>query len=145
MDVFCVFQFCNRTLCGTNFKSTEQRHIGRILRGNQILLSKLQKVPSHEIPSDPRQVITGRDQESHEGEKNSKNCQRPKRVGRVRMCNLQSAKNCASAETSLATVHARAQEIKKSIARPRCRLYTPPNACAQISCTCVWVCLVSLI
>lgn len=32
---------------------------------------------------------------------------------RVRMCNLQSAKDCASVETSLATVHARAQEIKK--------------------------------
>jgi len=33
---------------------------------------------------------------------------------RVRMCNLQSAKNCASVETSLATVHARAQEMRKS-------------------------------
>ena len=33
---------------------------------------------------------------------------------RVRMCNLQSAKDCASVETSLATVHARAQEIKNS-------------------------------
>ena len=33
---------------------------------------------------------------------------------RVRMCNLQSAKDCASVKTSLATVHARAQEIKKS-------------------------------
>lgn len=31
---------------------------------------------------------------------------------RVRMCNLQSAKDCASVKTSLATVHARAQEIK---------------------------------
>ena len=29
---------------------------------------------------------------------------------RVRMCNLQSAKDCASVKTSLATVHARAQE-----------------------------------
>lgn len=29
---------------------------------------------------------------------------------RVRMCNLQSAKDCASVETSLATVRARAQE-----------------------------------
>jgi hypothetical protein len=34
---------------------------------------------------------------------------------RVRMCNLQSAKNCASVETSLATVHARAQEMKNPI------------------------------
>ena len=32
---------------------------------------------------------------------------------RVRMCNLQSAKDCASVKTSLATVHARAQEIGK--------------------------------
>ena len=31
---------------------------------------------------------------------------------RVRMCNLQSAKDCASVKTSLATVRARAQEIK---------------------------------
>ena len=31
----------------------------------------------------------------------------------VRMCNLQSAKNCASVKTSLATVHARAQEMGK--------------------------------
>ncbi|KIL61803.1 hypothetical protein M378DRAFT_816938 [Amanita muscaria Koide BX008] len=31
---------------------------------------------------------------------------------RVRMCNLQSAKDCASVKTSLATVHARAQEMK---------------------------------
>ena len=30
---------------------------------------------------------------------------------RVRMCNLQSAKDCASVKTSLATVHARAQEM----------------------------------
>ena len=29
---------------------------------------------------------------------------------RVRMCNLQSAKDCASVKTSLATVRARAQE-----------------------------------
>jgi hypothetical protein len=29
------------------------------------------------------------------------------------MCNLQSAKNCASVGTSLATVHARAQEMGK--------------------------------
>lgn len=33
---------------------------------------------------------------------------------RVRMCNLQSAKDCASVKTSLATVHARAQEMGKS-------------------------------
>jgi hypothetical protein len=32
---------------------------------------------------------------------------------RVRMCNLQSAKDCASVKTSLATVHARAQEMGK--------------------------------
>ncbi|KZT24392.1 hypothetical protein NEOLEDRAFT_1067731, partial [Neolentinus lepideus HHB14362 ss-1] len=31
--------------------------------------------------------------------------------GRVRMFNLQSAKDCASVRTSLATVHARAQEM----------------------------------
>ena len=31
---------------------------------------------------------------------------------RVRMCNLQSAKDCASVKTSLATVRARAQEMK---------------------------------
>ena len=34
---------------------------------------------------------------------------------RVRMCNLQSAKDCASVKTSLATVHARAQEMGKKI------------------------------
>jgi hypothetical protein len=33
-------------------------------------------------------------------------------IRRVRMCNLQSAKDCASVETSLATVHARAQEMR---------------------------------
>jgi hypothetical protein len=32
---------------------------------------------------------------------------------RVRMCNLQSAKDCASVKTSLATVHALAQEMGK--------------------------------
>ena len=32
---------------------------------------------------------------------------------RVRMCNLQSAKDCASVKTSLATVRARAQEWGK--------------------------------
>ncbi|KZT21385.1 hypothetical protein NEOLEDRAFT_1073553, partial [Neolentinus lepideus HHB14362 ss-1] len=37
--------------------------------------------------------------------------------GRVRMCNLQSAKDCASVKTSLATVHARAQEMKSFIRR----------------------------
>jgi len=31
------------------------------------------------------------------------------------MCNLQSAKDCASVKTSLATVHARAQEMGKTV------------------------------
>jgi hypothetical protein len=31
------------------------------------------------------------------------------------MCNLQSAKDCASVKTSLATVHARAQEMRKKL------------------------------
>jgi len=34
------------------------------------------------------------------------------------MCNLQSAKDCASVKTSLATVHARAQEMGKSHSLP---------------------------
>jgi len=34
---------------------------------------------------------------------------------RVRMCNLQSAKDCASVKTSLATVHALAQEMGKRV------------------------------
>ena len=42
---------------------------------------------------------------------------------RVRMCNLQSAKGCASVETSLATAHARAQEIKNRKMRPGRYLY----------------------
>ena len=42
---------------------------------------------------------------------------------RVRMCNLQSAKDCASVKTSLATVHARAQEMGNSL-RPSRPFYT---------------------
>ena len=38
---------------------------------------------------------------------------------RVRMCNLQSAKDCASVETSLATVRARAQEWRKEYQQER--------------------------
>ena len=43
---------------------------------------------------------------------------------RVRMCNLQSAKDCASVKTSLATVRARAQEW--GTRRAWNRLYTLP-------------------
>ena len=43
---------------------------------------------------------------------------------RVRMCNLQSAKDCASVKTSLATVHARAQEMGKARVARSVGLYT---------------------
>jgi len=76
--------------------------------------------------------------ESHEGEKISKNCQRPKRVGRVRMCNLQSAKNCASAETSQATVHARAQEMKKTDRQTSAPILYFPTRAHRPAFGCVW-------
>ena len=53
---------------------------------------------------------------------------------RVRMCNLQSAKDCASVKTSLATVHARAQEMK-NIHRVFHRLYTRDSR-ARTICGC---------
>ena len=49
---------------------------------------------------------------------------------RVRMCNLQSAKDCASVKTSLATVHARAQEMG-NLNQVRTRLYMLLRACTD--------------
>ena len=78
------------------------------------LLSKLQKVPIMKSLQTHCGASPGEIKNAMKERIFSKNCQRPKRVGRVRMCNLQSAKNCASVETSLATVHARAQEMRKT-------------------------------
>ena len=81
---------------------------------------------------------------SHKGDKFFKNCREPKLVERVRMCNLQSAKNCASVETSQATVHARAQEMEKRDGGLRRRIYTPRSPRTDHPPTGILVCLVSI-
>ena len=137
IDVFCVFPCCNHRLWWNLSERQEQRnHRGSERRGNTnqkkiksipVCYSKT-NYPYLEIPSNPLRTGSspGKFKRAIKVEFFSKNCRRPKRVRRVRMCNLQSAKNCASVETSQATVHARAQEMKKSVVRARSRLYTFP-------------------
>jgi len=57
---------------------------------------------------------------------------------RVRMCNLQSAKDCASVKTSLATVHARAQEMGKK-EKGRSSLYIQVVSLGQASTDARWL------
>jgi hypothetical protein len=147
----CCFQCCNhRRLWKPSGQDERAQAISQELQSDEDNLSKQiyfanyrrSKYSSPRSPFKPTVGSSLGSSRSHEGDNFFKNCREPKLVERVRMCNLQSAKNCASVETSQATVHARAQEMEKRDGRVRRRLYTPRSLRTDHPRTGILACLV---